>query len=70
MTGDQVFAWGIAIVAAIGIVSLGKRILDHLDKKHERQIEAQKQQVQTDKDRRLFEMLSETVRVVAEKEAR
>jgi hypothetical protein len=65
MTGDQVFALGITAIITAGIVSLGKKLFDHLDKKHERQIEFQKQQAQTDKDKHLFEMLAETTHVVS-----
>lgn len=65
MTGDQVFALGTITVITAGIVLLGKKIFDHLDKKHERQIELQKQQAQTDKDKYLFDLLAETTHVVS-----
>ncbi|MDR1179530.1 MAG: hypothetical protein LBK44_03425 [Spirochaetales bacterium] len=64
MNGDQTFAAIVIAVATWGVVSLGKKIFDHLDKKHAREIELQKEKARSEKDRQVVEAFSKTVGTV------
>jgi hypothetical protein len=65
MTGDQTFAAIVIAVATWGIVSLGKKIFDHIDKKHAQDIELQKEEARSDKDKQVIEAFAKTIETVA-----
>ncbi|GAB6391951.1 MAG: hypothetical protein MdMp014T_1324 [Treponematales bacterium] len=66
MTGDQTFA---AIVIGIFLwagVSIGKKALDHFGKKHEREIDVQKEKARNEKDRQFMDAFSKTLEIVTQ----
>jgi hypothetical protein len=65
MTGDQTFASLIIGMAIFGLISIGKKAIDHFDKKHEREIEERKQNAQTEKEKYLVDALKESVAIIA-----
>lgn len=66
MTGDQAFAAIVIGISAFTIVSLGKRIFDHIDKKHAQNIELQKEKARNDKDKAVITAFSETINTVSQ----
>lgn len=66
MTGDQTFAAIIIGISAFTIVTLGKKIFDHLEKKHAKEIEAQKEKAKDEKDKHLIDVFAETVMTVTQ----
>ena len=65
MTGDQTFAAIIIGISAFSLVSLGKRLFDHFDKKHAQDIDLQKAKANTEKDKQMIDAFSKTVETVA-----
>jgi hypothetical protein len=66
MTGDQTFAAIVIGISAFSLITIGKRIFDHVEKKHAQDIELQKERARNDKDKMIIEAFSKTVGTAAD----